>query len=72
MLIKGPVSTPYTFVQHSFRLTFRKGRMVELLTPYSCLFHALEMYSYSLSFYMTKFALFLSYENPTNCSFHHL
>ena len=31
MLIKGPVSTPYTFFQHSFRLTFRKGRMVSSL-----------------------------------------
>ena len=34
-----------------------------------CLFHALEMYLYSLSFHMTTFALFSSYENPTNCSF---
>ena len=45
-----------------------------------CLFHALEIYSYSLSFHMTTFALFFSYENPTNgifCCFliteiHHL
>ena len=28
MLIKGPVTTPYTIVQHSFRLTFRKRRML--------------------------------------------
>ena len=35
-----------------------------------CLFHAQEMYLYSLSFNMTTFALFLSYENRTNCSFH--
>ena len=31
MLIKGPVPTPYTVVQHSFRLTFRKRRMVSSL-----------------------------------------
>ena len=31
MLIKGPVPTPYTIVQHSFRLTFRKRRMVSSL-----------------------------------------
>ena len=37
MLIKKPVPTPYTIVQHSFRLTFRKPRIV------SSLFHALEM-----------------------------
>ena len=30
------------------------------------------MYSYSLSFHMTTFALFLSYENPTICSFHRI
>ena len=31
MLIKGPVPTPYTVVQHSFRLTFRKRSMVSSL-----------------------------------------
>ena len=31
MLIKGPVTTPYTIVQHSFRLTFRKRRMLSSL-----------------------------------------
>ena len=31
MLIKGPVPTPYTIVQRSFRLTFRKRRMVRSL-----------------------------------------
>ena len=31
MLIRGPVPTPYTIVQHSFRLTFRKRRMVSSL-----------------------------------------
>ena len=40
----------------------------EWWAPYCCLFHALEMYSYSLSFHMTTFALFLSWENPINCS----
>ena len=30
------------------------------------------MYLYSLSFHMNKFALFLSYENRTNCSFHRI
>ena len=28
MLIKGPVPTPYSIVQHSFRLTFRRRGMV--------------------------------------------
>ena len=32
----------------------------EWWAPYCCLFHALEMYSYSLSFHMTTLALFLS------------
>ena len=44
----------------------------EWWSPYCCLFHALEMYLYSLSFHMTAFALFLSYENRTNCSFHRI
>ena len=65
MLIRGPVPIPYTIFQHSFQLTFRKRRMVSSLL---LLFHALEMYSYSLSFHMTTFALFLSWENPINCS----
>ena len=39
---------------------------------YCCLLHALEMYLFSLSFLMTTFALFLSYENPTSCSFHRI
>ena len=34
----------------------------EWWSPYCFLFHALEMYSYSLSFNMTTFGLFLSYE----------
>ena len=32
MLITGPVPTPCTIVQHSFRLTFRKRRMVSSLS----------------------------------------
>ena len=67
MLIKGPVPTTYTIVQHSFRLTFRERRTVRSC----CLFHALKMYPYSLSFH-TTFVLSLSYENPTNCSFHRI
>ena len=31
MLIKGSVPTPYTIVQHSFQLTFRKRKNGELL-----------------------------------------
>ena len=31
MLIKGPVPTPYTIVQHSFRVKFRMRRMVSSL-----------------------------------------
>ena len=31
MLIKEPVPTPYTIVQHSFQLTFRKRKNGELL-----------------------------------------
>ena len=31
MLIKGSVPAPYTIVQHSFRLTFRKRRIVSSL-----------------------------------------
>ena len=31
MLIKGPVSTPYTIVQYPFRVTFRKRRIVSFL-----------------------------------------
>ena len=46
------------------------GHFEEWSAPYCCLFHALEMYSYSLSFHMTTFALFLSYGNPIrNASF---
>ena len=37
-----------------------------------CLFHALEMYSYSLSFHVTLSAIFSSFENPTSCSFHRI
>ena len=65
MQIRGPVPPPYTIVQHSFWLTFRKRRMV---SSSLLLFHALEMYSYTLSFHMTTFALFLSKEHPINCS----
>ena len=39
---------------------------------YFCLFHALEMYSYSLSFHITLFALFSSFKNPNSCSFHRI
>ena len=31
MLIKGPVSTPYTIVQYPFRVPFRKRRIVSFL-----------------------------------------
>ena len=61
MLIKGPVPTTYTIVQHSFRLTFRERRTVSSL-----------MLFISRAFHMTTFALSLSYENPTNCSFHRI
>ena len=37
-----------------------------------CLFHALEIYLYSLSFHLTTFTLLLSYENRTNCSYHRI
>ena len=68
MLIKESVPTPNMIFQNSFRLTFRKRRMVSS----SLLFHVREMYSYSLSFHMTTFPLFSSYENPTNCSSHRI
>ena len=68
MLIKAPVPAPYTIFQHSIRLALRKW----VSQAYCFLFQALERYSYSLSFHMTTFALFLSYENPTNCSFHRI
>ena len=74
MLIEGPVPTPCTIVQHSFRLTFRKGRMVSsLLLSISRALIPIHVYLYPLSFHMTTFALFLSYLlNPTNCSFHRI
>ena len=68
MLIKAPVPAPHTVFQHSIRLALRKL----VSQAYCFLFQALERYSYSLSFHMTTFALFLSYENPTNCSFHRI
>ena len=68
ILIKGPVPTPYTIVQHPFLLTFSKRRMVNTLLFVSCAWD----YSYSFSFHMTTFALFLSYENPTTCSFYRI
>ena len=60
-----------------------KGRLFNILfgwhfaseeswAHYCCLFHELEMYSYSLSFHMTTFELSLSCKNPTNCSFHRI
>ena len=69
MLIKGSVPTPNTIVQHSFRIHFTSEEWSAL---HCFLCHALEMYSYSLSFYMVTFALFLSYENPTNCNFYRI
>ena len=69
MLIKGLFPRRTLLVLHSMWLTFRKRRYWD---PYCFLFHALEMYSYLLSFYMTTFALFSLYENPTNYSFHRI
>ena len=68
ILIKGLVPTPNTIVQHFFPAGISQAKNGELLI--CCLFHALEMYLYSLSLHTTKFALFLSYKNRTNCSFH--
>ena len=67
MLIKGLVPTPNTIVQHFFSAGISQANNGELLI--CCLFHALEMYLYSLSLHTTKFALFLSYKNRTNCGF---
>ena len=64
MLIKGSVPTPYETVPHSFRLTFSQLLIVFYFS------HTFEMNSYSLSFHITTFTLFLSYKNPTNSSFH--
>ena len=52
---KGAYPTSDTIKPHSFRLTLRWRRMV---TSQCCLFHALQRYLYSLSFYMITFALF--------------
>ena len=35
MLIKRPVLTPYTIVQHFFRLTFCKRRMLSMIPIYT-------------------------------------
>ena len=70
MLIKGPVPTPYTIIFSSADIS--QAKKGELLIVVNVKFHLLEMYSYSLSFHMTTFALFLSYENPTICSFHRI
>ena len=66
MLIRGSVPTPNTNVQDSFRLTFCKRRMVSSLLLF------ISRTWDVLSFQMTTFALFLSYENPTNCNFHRI
>ena len=44
----------------------------ECWARYCCFFDALEIDSYPLSLHTTTFVLFLSYENPTNCSFHRI
>ena len=69
ILIKGPVPTPYTIAQHSFRLTFRKRRMVSSLLLF--IPRAWDLLIL-LVFNITTFALFLSYENPINGSFHRI
>ena len=58
MLIKGPIPTPNTIVQHSFRLTFRKRRMVN----FSLLFNSRGWDVLILTFYMATSALFLLFE----------
>ena len=58
MLIKGPIPTPNTIVRHSFRLTFRKQRMVN----FSLLFNSRGWDVLILTFHMATSALFLLFE----------
>ena len=76
MLIKGPVPTRHTIVQHSFRLTFRKRRMVSFLLFISRAWDVLILHLFPLD-YICAFLIawksyrfqFPSYFNNRNTSF---
>ena len=76
MLIKGPVPTRHTIVQHSFRLTFRKRRMVSSLLFISRAWDVLILHLFPLE-YICAFLIawksyrfqFPSYFNNRNTSF---
>ena len=67
MLIKGPVTTPYTIVPHSVRLTFLQAKNDEFLTV--LISHTSDVLIL-LVFPRDYICTFLSYGNLTNCSFH--
>ena len=67
MLIKGPVTTLYTIVPHSVRLTFLQAKNDELLTV--VISHTSDVLIL-LVFPRDYICAFLSYGNLTNCSFH--
>ena len=67
MLIKGPIPHRTRLYHILFGWHYASE---EWWASQCCLFHALERYLYSLSFYMITLALFLSFDNCTSCSFH--
>ena len=69
MLIKGPIPRRTRLYHILFGWHYASE---ELWASQCCLFHALERYLYSLSFYMITFALFSSFDNCTSCSFHRI
>ena len=69
MLIKGPIPRRTRLYHILFGWHYASE---EWWASQCCLFHALERYLYSLSFYMITFALFLSFDNCTSCSFHRI
>ena len=69
MLIKGPIPHRTRLYHILFGWHYASEKW---WASQCCLFHALERYLYSLSFHMISFALFLSFDNPTSCSFHRI
>ena len=69
MLIKGPIPHRTRLYHILFGWHYASE---EWWASQCCLFHALERYLYSLSFYMITFALFWAFDNPTSCSFHRI
>ena len=70
MLIGGLFPHRTRFFLHSIWLMFRKWRMLSSLLLF--LWRAWDRLIPLVSPHTTTFVLFLSYENPTNCSFHRI